>query len=359
MRGVFMNERETVFEVIPGLLGVKTNSRMINFFKFGGIFLAEKARNDLPIIVKYTVDESIKHHEKRTSSVIFHHYYGSYSENQLYYDRQIFGSLKYRLILRNLTERIPEIIVNKSYAKLPLKVNNILPPGLHLSDLAICKMLELGYLPLSAAALEFEGKAFVLIAPPETGKTVTVLKALKERTNIYTYMSEDMVITNGAEAISCPFTLSFRHHGSSRTFKEKFFNSLNKLSPIFNLVTEKASWPTDTYFIRSKICKKCKIDSIILLHRNMTGDKYFKQLDKKEAFNRVWNLNKYEFTYYRNPLLIAYSFLNPRNFSLGELEETEKRLVKEFVNNSNTIEMTAENPEDFLLLLEQYMEGRN
>lgn len=72
---------------------------------------------------------------------------------------------------------------------------------------------------------------------------------------------------------------------------------------------------------------KGEIDKIFILER---GKKEISELDKETAFRKLLILNRMEFSYYKDHLLLAYSYFN-KDLDINCLMKQEEKLIKRLV----------------------------
>ncbi|MEM4680609.1 MAG: hypothetical protein QW038_02330 [Nanopusillaceae archaeon] len=96
-----------------------------------------------------------------------------------------------------------------------------------------------------------------------------------------------------------------------------------------------------------KIDKKAKIEKIFILER---GKKGIEELDTKEALRRILIINRNEFSYYKNPIIFAYSYFNPV-LNLNELMKKEEEILKTISNRVECFLLKSYWPTEYIKLL--------
>jgi len=338
-----------VIEVVPNLVTLITPIRYIYHFTFGEQLPEEETGNSTLITVRYEISDKL-FPSNADSQHVFHYFMGASDNDELYYSRLLFYPFKVSLRLRGLRTGQPSIAVNKLYTRFPLRVNNIFPPGAHLTDIITVKLLNRGWVPLSAACIAVRGKALILLGPPDTGKTLTVIQGFKQGLP-FNFMSEDIIITNGNQAVACPYTISFRHHGYLGGAKEDFLARLHSISPIFNFITKRLAGHLDKFFKDMPFTPQAEIGCVVILQRAGKEEEGIKALNPSEAAHRILQLNRYEFTYYRNPLLRVYEYFNPKVLSLEKLQYIENTIIRKLSQDHAVYQITASDAKDFLRYL--------
>ncbi|MFQ6020248.1 MAG: hypothetical protein ACE5KW_05785, partial [Dehalococcoidia bacterium] len=132
--------------------------------------------------------------------------WGEPDADDVHYSVPLLGPLRAQLRLQGLRDR-PQLGVNRAYHRLVrLRLGNVQPVGKHLTDVVAVKLLEHGYALAHAAALAFRGQGILLVAPPKTGKSLASLQALDRG---FSFLAEDVAITDGERVYGLPLTSSF------------------------------------------------------------------------------------------------------------------------------------------------------
>jgi hypothetical protein len=97
------------------------------------------------------------------------------------------------------------------------------------------------------------------------------------------------------------------------------------------------------YIKGDRIVDKARLSSIVILER---GDAAFEKLNEQEALRRILNINRYEFNYYRNPLLRTYSYFN-QEFDLDSFMLREEEIIRKTIANKNVYLVRENNPEEY------------
>jgi len=348
-KGKFRDSRP--IEVIPGLVTLISPVRSIYHFTFGEQLPEISPSDHTPIVLRYEIDNRLSP-PKKDLQCLSTYFFGSPGYDGLYYSRMIFKPFKIEVLMEGLTTDRPTIRVNKLCTTIPFRLNNIFPPGAHLTDIITVRLLLKGWTPLSGACIEIGGRATLLIAPPDTGKTLTIVKGLKQGMP-FNYMSEDICVTNGDQVIACPWTISFRHQGYLGGPGDRLLAKLHSISPAFGLLTKRLPGHLDKFFNNLSFTPRAKIEHIIVLQRTLKGKAVIKRLKASEICHLITQLNRYEFTYYRNPLLRAYAYFNPDILSLERLQNTEETILHKISHKYSGYQILASDPNEFLMHLKE------
>lgn len=154
-----------------------------------------------------------------------------------------------------------------------------------LSDLANLMLLRKGLLTLYASAVYSKEKqrGILHFAPPNTGKTTTALKLCDQGSAL---VGEDVLITDGSNLYSCPWTNSYRGKSSA--------------------LDSEGSFARKGMQKNIEIEKKCLLTDLVVLS---IGDDEIIE-DEKNIASKILILNGYLFNYYSSPIakVLAYFY---------------------------------------------------
>jgi hypothetical protein len=264
--------------------------------------------------------------------------YRKIGDNKIYFECPIGFGLTAKLTL-DFGKKGFKLIVNPVYHKIVrATIDKLYAPGWHLADLIQYSLLEKGYTLLHAGAFQDkDGRATVIFAPPDTGKTFTVLYFLKMGNN---YLSEDIGATDGKKFFSCPYTLTsnplVKELIKGRR-KKVYYSIYLKIADVFPLVDRFLDPPIKTMYEvldRNRISSESDIYRIYILNR---GEKENRKLPTDEAITLLLTLNRNEFTYCNNPLLLFSQFNNVKNINIYEKMKVEEEIINKMVNNADHV----------------------
>ena len=286
----------------PDLIGVETS-----YEKFSWVFgrnapevskdLYDKCLIKLQVVLdkdKKIAEECVNFEDR------FGDFYGDYGSNTIIFNKKIkfLGSIAYK-ISRN--KNTLSVVIGKNHLKyVKFKFMHLHPMYYILFDFATALLLENGFMPIYSSAVKLNnGKTVVMIASPNTGKSLTSLKLVKDYNAVL--ISEDVAVTNGESIWPIPYTDSYRNYG----------NSFKKGNCIFSDKSE-------------------KINSLFWL---LKGESLTKTITQKE-FEKIQLLNDYLLYYAKSPTLDAFSFFND-SLKNTELMNMEKQIIMKMFNNTN------------------------
>ena len=242
-----------------------------------------------------------------------------------------------------------EVTINKliSKSKHVLYVNLVEP-------LLRFLFVSRGYILLHSACLDKNNSGFLMSAPPDTGKTTTVLKCVK---NGYSFLSDDMtIIRMPDEALCFPKPMTISSHTfktavsvSNASDKERsmrirslvhsksgraFMHKLAKLNvPIFTINTVGQSivrppkYGINSILKDANIKNNTKVDNLYFLKRE--GNEFTK-LDTSVAIDLAIENSDDAFIFPPYSELLKYIAINGK--TALELLEEEKKLLSSFLS---------------------------
>lgn len=337
------SESIKIFGVVPRLIYLRSNKKVLPGFSISP-YLA-----DAPVISRIPQDNFIftllvrqlKINNKELSDSFGD--FKLYQGNCIFYQKRGIPFITLELLFNPFENKIE---VNPFYFHLIReKIGSAYPADVILMDWIYCKLILNYFLILHAGGISYNENSFLFIAPPNTGKSSMILRFLA-KDNPYRYLGEDSVILNVNEnkVYSTPHTSTFFHH---ETIWYK----------IGNLIFPRCK-PSARQLFKTKIQETpCKVKRIFIMKKTPTTGltKLYKN-DIDRIANFVLMVQRNEFSWFKNPLLIATSSLLA--FDLNNLLKKEEDLIKKFLE-SNIHEAyfaTAPSPLEFYRLIKSHVE---
>ncbi len=332
--------------LIYKLLSINTDLKNIYYF-FYAHSLAKIMDGESKYEVGFFVKEDIQRPEHLTQN--FDYFWGKPETKVLYYEHPLPFGFKAKLLL-DMSKDISSITVNKWYYHLVrFRIDNIWPPGLHLTNLVTIKLLQNKILTLHSASFcnKKTRKGYLVLGPSNIGKSVTTFAALKEG---YDYHSEDITIMDknfiyttpliSAQSKSLPNKNLFLKYN---LFHDKL-GFLGLLLPkIYNLST------FHTFIAKQDIKDKAKVSKIFILER---GNNEIHKITHSEALRKIIILNRLELTYYKDQLFRAYSYFNA-DLNVEDLLAVSEDLIKNIIRNTECYLVKAGNSMKYLKLIKE------
>jgi hypothetical protein len=340
------------YRIKPQIADVLSNKVRIPYFSFGE-YLDDRNENDSDttfdpkISINFEVQKDIPRPEHLVQK--FHFFYGDENTDELYYERPLGVGIVAKMHCKNLL-REPTIVVNDSYYKfIRSRIDSAYPPGVHVADILTVKLLQRSFSPIHCAAISINGEGQILAAPPDTGKSLTTLLAIRRG---YSFLSEDIAIIDDKHVYANPTTATFYH-------TENFKTSKSMESQIYNLLYLKV--PVLSYFLDPpnakvydliqdiKIDEKVPIKNIFILGRGTGG---LMPVDPVQAARRLLIINRNEFSYHKNTLLFAHSYFN-ESLGLENLMKEEECLLSTLANKVKCYLVRTNDPKEYIEFIDK------
>ncbi|HUT29788.1 MAG TPA: hypothetical protein VMX13_08350 [Sedimentisphaerales bacterium] len=335
--------------VCKDILAIRTNAGRI-CWSFGQPpqFASDSEVDACRIVMKLIVNPLRAEAELLQGLEKYHYWRGTPGRDELFYQRNFFCGTKLRLLVRGLQTDRPEIWTNRNYLRfIRFRFNNLHSPGYQLTDLACALLLTRNLTPLHCSGFHIGNSTVAVIAPPDTGKTLTTMGAVLH--NSASFISEDLGITDGVNFYACPWTSTFRYYDQlSMSWLLRMRMKLIRLFPPAELLPVPGDSRTiDHYVGHERIADSKKITHIAILARRPGG---VRLLNKDDARRMIFNLNRYEFAYMKSPMLTAYSYFNPE-FDIQSLVSKEREILSRLIDNSTCLLVQSEDPTEFADLI--------
>jgi len=263
----------------------------------------------------------------------FYLFHGAFGRNKIEISRPI------SLIGKKAYLQISQVLGPKTTIKFNplmrkwsrLRFSKMPPISEHINDIISLKLLEYGYLSFHAAAFEINGSSYLITGLPDTGKTFTTMKFIE---NGARFISEDIVVIDPQfNAIGMPFTATIEKRGH--------LPLMQKIgSKIFEFFIQenhsKNSFLDIPLYNGNNICHNSPIKAIFFLKR---GKDSCRIVEGKRIKKTILNINRLEFTYWRNIAILTHLFFEDIN--IDEFLKKESDLLDIIIENIPVYEITA------------------
>jgi hypothetical protein len=335
------------YQIKPEIANVLSNQVTIPYFSYGEHFDNYTESSHSKINISFSVDPHLSKLDQPTQK--FHFCYGAENAEEVYFERPLGLGLSAKLHCKNLMTD-PQIHVNTTYYKLiRFKIDNTFPPGVHLADTLSLLLLNNNYIPLHCAAISSNNEGIVLAAPPDTGKSITTMLAVKRG---YGFLSEDIAIADDRYIYSNPQTTTFYHTPGvnvNHSFRQKLIRFIDTNMPVLSyFVTPQAARIYDI-MKDIKIELRVPIKYIFILNR---GKDSLEELDSKDALRRILTINRNEFSYHKNTLLFAYSYFN-RSLNINALMQIEEKLIENMTSKVKSYLVQSADAANFINIIDK------
>jgi hypothetical protein len=303
---------------------------------------------------KVVVDSEDREEKPFARGQDYHHFKGLGEGDVVTYDRRILLRRRIRLKLSGLRDATPTMRVNADYLRFVRhRFMNLHSAGYILTDATVAALLMRGLSTIHASAVGLEAGVLTIVAPPNTGKTLTALQMCRDHGA--EFMSEDLVISDGDLIHAVPWTSTFRYYPElTSDIGAKLRRGLVKLSPVLELLPVGKPDQIESVLPSARIKAHGPSKWIVFLENAPEG---VRELSFDEAARKCMNLNRYEFKYTRSPALIAYEYFNS-DFSLEALYATEQRIIRKLLTEADAVlAVSALNPTRFSSLIAEALGG--
>ena len=272
-------------------------------------------------------------------------------ENKVYF-RFSLGLFRFRLMLGNLHTSKPTYEISPLYWKLSFNIGTALSPFyVHLRDIITMNLIKTNTLTIHGSCLcSSKGEACLIIAPPETGKTITALLGQKEG---YGLLSEDLVVSDGTNIIPSLVDGQKVYSPAYLSTQKGFQPSIQRL---LTKTIEKSgvAWPGLLAHIGGTIVptpydKPARLKYIFFLAKGTNSN--ITSVNRKDALMKMKIIDRGEFHWRSNPVLLAYDY-HTLLLDLPSLQEKEDNLITKIIDNSDGIfQIKATNPHEYIKLV--------
>jgi hypothetical protein len=184
------------------------------------------------------------------------------------------------------------------------------------------KFLQKGYSLVHSACVAKDGLGVLLIAPPDTGKTVTSLMLCKNHS--FEFLNDDISIVGPKGILSFPTAMNI-HPYILRSIRfplrttDRFKLTLQSLKiPYLDVRLE---LPVETF---NDVRKRTFVKHFVIFFMEY-GDALLTEMSRDEAVIRLMNLREFETPLYKSDLVLNYCY--KFGINLFELEHLYKDII--------------------------------
>ncbi len=328
------------------LIGIETDLEKIYYFPLAPYLLDSLIEGEPEHLFLFNVDNKL---EKPVGlNIKFDYCWGGYGEKLIYFEHPLLPGLKAKLLL-DLSGKHPKMTVNNNYYRLAkYKFENVWPPGQHLTNLIILKLLQNNILTLHCASFSNKrtNEGCLLMGASNTGKSLTTFKAMSKG---YQYHSEDLTFIRGNKIFTSPLMSIQSDKLPNKSILLKYNIFIRRLIGL-NILLPKFSVKEDFYkFINKHDLKSVsEIKHIFILER---GNRSVRKLNKSDALRKMLILNILELSYYRDHILRSLSYFN-KDFDLENLRTNEVDIYRSIVEKSDCYLLSTDSPNEYFNLIE-------
>ena len=278
--------------------------------------------------------------------------YYKVGKKSIFYNKK-YSFLNLKLYIKDLDTNNVTFYLNKSYYNIvKFRMDNLYPLGIHISDIFLTKLLNSWNLVVHGACLYSEKNkwAFSLVAPPDTGKTYTTYKFLE--TPGFKFLGEDLSLWDSKkDNINCmPYTSTWEHR-----FKLWGFH-IWKI-PFLGIMIPHKKHSVYDIFGKEKVQEAGASKIIYLLEQSdkKEGIELVTKKKLEKVIEKVKLIQRNEFWYYKNPLLLAFDYFN--NTDLEKTKQKEDDLIDQYFEKNKVYLVNAKNYMDYYGMIKEHQEN--
>jgi len=331
------NLQSTLFS---SMLEVQWNSPVA--FKYGhGVFARKDTLCGLEdrTVCRYlstSFDGAVTSSDK---NLTFYGIHGCPGADQVFMVRKLpFGEAT--ISLSGLRLGVPSVSFNSGYKFWSnLRFSKVFRPARHLGAVAEAGLLQRGVIPVHGGSVIQDGYAHLLLAPPDTGKSTSVMGLVRAG---FKYAAEDMILVKGTQVYPVPFTATVSNppvkwserirrpttrNSHKRTIYDEIGLAYEPLAPTYKL--------GNLYLlVRSSRCAATAV------------------VDRTKIMRKLIMWNRMELLYHQDRMLMALLALNDDLPSLDDLIAEERVGLQRMIEAaSEVIIVEASEPAEFSPLI--------
>ena len=305
--------------------------------------------------------------EPAKASLFYGDCYGIMDQEEVLLSRSIAG-IKMQLCLRNLSQGDTEMTLNESYRRFgdSIIAVGLRSPWVHIRNLIFVKLLLKSFALLHASAVAKNGKAVLISGPPGAGKSATSFTLALNHG--FEYMADDVsIVDHGKTFSNVPYVgliglgpylrksyrISLRPKDTARLSAYSLICKLAKAFKMDQLLGINPGMFVDMAGILDargiRICKEAEIAHVCFLE---IGDDKVIEINSQHAFDKLIALNRTEFEYHSDKVLLCYSFLNS-SFRITDMLMRESKILEAVARKSNAFIVRSSSPAGFARLISE------
>lgn len=315
---------------VPGIIGIRTN---IPGFRWGfgecSVPVSEDAFDSCRVKVYLEARRDCAvFSETDISSYagFFRDFRAKPQEKNVAFEKRI-GPVFLRFLL-SVQNNCVKVIVGRSYLRLiRVKLMYIHPIAYVLFDVVSILLLQQNLTTLYGSAVCLhDGRTAFCAAPPNTGKSLTVLQ-LQQKHDAH-IIAEDMAVTNGESIWGAPYT------GLYRDYHDKALEMIRKNQEM-------------NTFAQS-------INAVLILQKGVLD----REMQAGNFLHQLLLINRYSLGYYYSPCVRVLDYYN-QDFDVMAAQAAEEQILGRMVNNARTAIIERKNSLDFAEYIHVFTIGEN
>ena len=200
------------------------------------------------------------------------------------------------------------------------------------------KLLQKGYCLIHGAFLSMGETGFLLVAPPETGKTFTTLLLLKHG---FSFLSDDMTITDGEKGYCYPTPLTIHpYHIKKLGIRMGIKKNLQMRIKYLKIPFLSREFKLSPGYLGINIVEKAIISKVYFLEE---GNEGISKLTREESLRRLLSAGRMHINLFENQQLLSYAYRT--SSPLMDLLDIERNIYRKIVENAECYLLRCRNRE--------------
>jgi hypothetical protein len=325
-----VNHQSKSFIAAPDVLAARSDYAGIGW-SYGEANAGSQAGEDelAGCLVRTSFHRSPGEESARDGLEQFHYWQGDVSGQVLHYERPWFASSRLRLRVTGLGTNDLAFHATPNYLRsIRFRFNNLHSVGYLATDAVAATLLKIGWAPIHCAAVAVDEHAILLVAAPNSGKTLTSL--LLTRNAGAEFIAEDLAFTDGTSISGCSLTSTFRYYDEFMTRRDRTMNRAIAVLPPVELLRGKAPRKIHNVLPDSLVAGVSRpISHVFFLERKDGADE---TISAAEATDRLLRFNRYEFKHLTSPMIAAANYFWDA-FPQEQLVSSEAAIARKLVSS--------------------------
>jgi hypothetical protein len=287
-----------------------------------------------------------QHHGQRASF-----FYVDSEHDEVYFEFPIPLGMKYKMLVKGLSTNSIEFNVSRSYWFARASLGTSSTGSARLFNVACMKLNALGYACLHGGFLERDGVGALIVAPSETGKTLTCLLSTEHG---FKFGGDDLCVTDGK--LVFPANLDNREAIYSGIYLSKV-----KPLPRWRLMALNGVFSSKLGYLMPGIAERLmgnrdlsgKLVTVPVPNRYIfflrRGPSGAEELTRDEALRCLRLTQGAEFNWSNDPLILNHAYFN---HAIGPDWRQAESIMESLVNNSEPCLITAEHPLEYIEVID-------
>jgi len=343
------------FVLAPGLLGLRTNLRRFTWsygqdppassypeYEACRLRLELRREANSAFARSLWIRKAVPHGK-------YHYCTGLKGQDDVLYDRPFFFGRRMFLQAESLLGETPRIRANRNYFRfVHYRFMNLHSVNYVLTDIATLLLLRKGLLALHCSSFRLEGRTVVVLAPSNSGKTLTTMLMCMDHGA--EFLAEDLAVTDGKMVYGIPWTNTFRYYARvDQRWLSRLVSRGQRMLPFLDLMPGLVPRRAITDFVpEERVCPSAEATDLVILER---GKESVAALGPEETARRAENLNRSEFNYLRSLVINAHEYFNPE-LDVPGMQQRERAIFSHLAASVGTRHLIrAEDPLQYPSLL--------